>query len=260
MIGTRYGVNNTILMVYNNTVNGTVYNNSASSSTIAGCWVVINDYDANTTFISNLHRGGGNFVANSAIYRYQFLVYVDDDKLSPFNNSNNNTSDTKTILSNLEFLPFKPFFYWVSTSNIVANASITASSLAYAYSTCDLRYSFNATNLGLISGKDVYLVVSPQSDGKVKIATDLPITQTLPTTKDGLWYIYIGRATGPRNTSLQFYHPIYCHDGERLIEVKEDSYQQYIYSQKFVVKDENYNDKISLQWDADDESLNFVFS
>ena len=51
MIGTRYAVDSMILLVYNSTIEGTVYNNSASSSKITGCWVVVNDQDLNNQVI-----------------------------------------------------------------------------------------------------------------------------------------------------------------------------------------------------------------
>ena len=57
-ISTRYGVNGTILLVYNSSITGTIYNNSASSSTIAGCWVCVNDYDGGH-FTTHLYAGTG---------------------------------------------------------------------------------------------------------------------------------------------------------------------------------------------------------
>lgn len=50
MIGTRYGVGATVLLVYNSTTIGTVYSNSASPTTITGCWVEVN----NATFTDTL--------------------------------------------------------------------------------------------------------------------------------------------------------------------------------------------------------------
>lgn len=47
-ISTRYGVDYTIIAVYNSGISGTVYNNSGSSSSITGCWVVVNDVDNNS--------------------------------------------------------------------------------------------------------------------------------------------------------------------------------------------------------------------
>ena len=49
MVGTRYGVNSTILLVYDSTVSANVYNNSASAAAISGVWCVVNDYDSGNT-------------------------------------------------------------------------------------------------------------------------------------------------------------------------------------------------------------------
>lgn len=49
MVGTRYPVNGVIWAVYNSTQTGSLYLNSASASSVTGCWQVM-DYDANTTY------------------------------------------------------------------------------------------------------------------------------------------------------------------------------------------------------------------
>ena len=49
MVGTRYGVNATVLLVYDSTVSANVYNNSASAAAISGVWRVVNDYDSGNT-------------------------------------------------------------------------------------------------------------------------------------------------------------------------------------------------------------------
>jgi hypothetical protein len=47
MIGSRYGVGATILLVYVSSVSGDWYNDSATPTTKTGCWVLINDQDLN---------------------------------------------------------------------------------------------------------------------------------------------------------------------------------------------------------------------
>ena len=177
------------------------------------------DTDTNTTSISNLLHNNGNFIADSAVYRYQLLFHVDDNRLTPLNNNNNVTGTTKTMLVNRTFDPFKEIFYYTSTSTVAANASIGAGSCFFAYSGLDLRYTFNITTTALTAHKNVYLKVSPQSDGMVKLASANPLTQDLPTTNDGFWYIHLGRAYNGYSMALYHDHPVYMHDGTSVKQV-----------------------------------------
>ena len=177
------------------------------------------DYDSNTTYsvFANLVHANGSYVANSAIYRYQMLFHVDDDNLTPLNNVSNSTATTKAILTNVEFDPFGEIFYYAYTTTYVANAAVPATYLAYSHATVDLRYSLNisASVNALTAHKDVYMKVIPQASGKVKLAAAFPLTQTLPTTDDECWYIFLGRAYSTYQMSLYPDHPVYYYqDGE----------------------------------------------
>lgn len=169
--------------------------------------------DANTTTIGNLYHGNGNFIADSALYRYQLLFHVDENRLTPLNNSNNVTGTTKTMLVNRTFDPFEEIFYYGTTTTVAANAAIGAGSCFFAYTGLDLRYTFNITTTAFTTNKYVYLKVLPQNDGLVKLASEDPLTQSLPTSNDGLWYILLGRAYNGYCISLYPDHPVYMHDG-----------------------------------------------
>ena len=173
--------------------------------------------DSNTTFITNLCEGSGNFIADSAIYRYQLLFHVTEDRLTPLNNVSNSTATTKTMLTNVEFDPFAKIYYWTSTTTYAADAVVAAGSLAYSY-TFDLRYSLNCGQT-LTAHKDIYLVVVPQNSGKVKLSSTTAWTQTLPSTNDGNWYIFLGRAYSTYQIKLYTEHPVYMHDGTTIREV-----------------------------------------
>jgi len=193
--------NETYLFIYNGSqwvLQGTDYNNT---------YTIANNY---------LGANGANYVANSALYRYQLLVHTDEDKLTPFNNVSNGAANTgKAILTNIEFDPFDDIFYYNSTTTVAANKAIRADYLYYTYSSVILGYSFNITEEvnALTAAKNVYLQVSPQTNGKVKLASAHPITQTLPATNDGYWYILLGRAVSETNICLFRDHPIYFYDG-----------------------------------------------
>ena len=176
--------------------------------------------DVDTTTISSLYHYRGNFIANSAIYRYQLLFHTDEDKLTPLNNDNNVVGTTKTMLTDIEILPFEEIFYWNSSSTVNQNANISAGSLLYSYSGIDLRYSFNITTSTLTANKNVYLILSPTTGQKTKLASTTstaPLTQTLPDTRDGFLYLLLGRAYSGYQISLYPKHPIYLCKGMELV-------------------------------------------
>ena len=71
----------------------------------------------------------------------------------------------------------------------------------------DLRYGFN-TGTTLTANKSVYLVCVPQADGKVKLHTT-PISQSLPTTDDGLLYKFLGIAYDTYRVVIVGEKPVY---------------------------------------------------
>ena len=175
--------------------------------------------DANTTTIVNLHRGSGNVVADSAVYRYQMLFEKDQDKLTPLNNNNNVTGTTKTMLTNVEFNAFGNIYYYYSTSNVSAGGAIGPGSTYWSFSGFDLRYTFNCTTSTFVAHKPFYLVVTPTTNNKCKIASATPWSQDLPSTNDGNWYILLGRTYSSYQLALYHNHPVYKYDGSKVIEV-----------------------------------------
>lgn len=181
--------------------------------------------DSNTTSISNLYYYNGSYIADSPIYRYQLLFHVDEDRLTPLNNNNNVTGTTKTMLTDVEFDPFKDIFYYSSTTTIAANANIGASVLFYSISGIDMRYSFNITTSAFIAHKNVYLIVTPTTNNKVKLASADPLTQTLPITEDGYWYLLLGRSYSGYGMALYRDHPIYAYKNGKLMTIKPTNMQ-----------------------------------
>ena len=187
-------------------------------------WVINGWLNDNTTYsyYSNLGHANGNFVADSVIYRYQLLFHVDDDTVTPLNNVSNGYNKTsKAILTNVAFDPFGEIRYYYSTTTVTAAAAIAASAMYYSVGNVDLRYSLNisASVNALTEHKDVYMKVIPQSDGKVKLAAAFPLVQTLPTTNDGYWYIFLGRAYSTYQMSLYPHHEVYMHNGVSVVQV-----------------------------------------
>lgn len=190
--------------------------------------------DANTTSISNLYHYNGNYIADSALYQCQLLFHTTEDRLTPLNNNNNVTKTTKTMLVNTEFLPFEEIFYYGATTTVAADGAIGASVLYYSHSGIDLRYSFNITTSDFTAHKNVYLVLTPTADRKAKIADATPLTQTLPATDDGFWYLLLGRAYNGYCISLYPTHPIYAYKNGKIIIVEPpDTYIPNVYADTF---------------------------
>ena len=177
----------------------------------------------NTYTLSNLFHGSGNFLADSAVYRYQMLFHIDDDTLTPLNNDNNVTAETKTMLTSVEFDPFNEIYYYSSTTNVADGGNIGGGACYWHIAAMDLRFTFNIDN-DLTAHKNVYLKCSKQSNGKFRIASASPLTQALPTTNDGYYYIHLGRATSGYQMTLYRKHPIYYHDGTQVREYRDNVY------------------------------------
>lgn len=178
--------------------------------------------------LANNCLGGGNFTADSQIYRYQLLFHTTREKLTPLNNDNNVTGTTKTMLTAVDLDLSEKIYYYDSTTNVAANGAVSGAALYFSRSSIDLRYTFNCGNSSLTAQKDVYLMLSRQSNGLFRIANATPTTQTLPTTNDGYYYCLLGRSTGAYDLALYEDHPIYYHDGTSIKEWRSDVvYQSY---------------------------------
>lgn len=200
------------------------------------------DYDSNTTAISNLINNSGPYVADSAVYRYQLLFQIDENTLTPLNNVSNSTSTSKTMLTDVEFNAFGHIFYYTSTTTISASANIGAGSTAWAWSGINLRYTFNCGTT-LTANKPFYLVVTPTSNGKCKIASTTPWAHTLPSTNDGKWYILLGRTYSNYQMHLSPFHPVYKHNGTKIIELIPDG----IDCSQFITKtDPEFENSVSM--------------
>ena len=180
--------------------------------------------DANSTSISNLYDNNAYFVANSAIYRYQMLFQMNENTLTPLNNNDNVIGTTKTMLTNVEFDPFGRIYYYSSTSTVAANGNISGGGRFWAINGVDLRYSFNCGTT-LTAHKPFYLVVTPLSNGKVKIASTTPWVQTLPTTNTGNWYILLGRTYSTYQIVLFHHHAVYAYVNGSYQEISRSAFE-----------------------------------
>ena len=181
------------------------------------------DNDVNTTTISNLYHHYGNYVADSAIYRYQILFEKSEDKLTPITSANNDTGTSKTMLTNVEFNAFGRIFYYVSATTVEANGSVSAGSLCFAHESFNARYTLNCGTT-LTAHKNLYLVVTPTTGNMCKIASSSPWAQELPSANDGNWYILLGRTYSTYQAALYPNHPVYMYDGTKVVQVMPNGF------------------------------------
>lgn len=174
--------------------------------------------DANTTTIHSLYRYQGNHIAHSTLYRYQLLFHVNENYLTPLNNVSNTTGTSKAMLTEVEFDPFMPIYYYGTTTTVNADANIGAGSTYWHYSGIDLRYTLNCGTT-LTAHRPIYLVVTPTTNCKCKIASTTPWAQTLPSTADGNWYILLGRTYSTYQFTLYADHPVFEYNGTSVVRV-----------------------------------------
>lgn len=180
--------------------------NAISSGNDRSGWIIENIYDSTNTY--QLRKYYTRYKAKSALYRYMICFINKDDELIPANNVSNSTATTKTLTTE-SFMPSKGIYYYNST-NAVEAAKYTGNATLYQQlGLVDLRYSFN-TGTTLTANKPVYLVVTPQADGQVKLAST-PIAQALPTSDTNNLYVFLGTAYDNYRIELPIEHPIYVY-------------------------------------------------
>ena len=152
--------------------------------------------------------------AHSFIGRYMLVLSRSDGTIIPTVSVDNNITTSKTYNTTDEFDPFGDIYYFWSSGTIAANANVGNNTL-YRQVMMDLRYAFNIggynTTSLITARKPFYLVATPQSDGMAKIHSS-GFSQTLPTSDDGLIYIYLGMIyedTYPYRLNLALHHPVY---------------------------------------------------
>lgn len=213
---THYGVNTILNLTYDADTSGSYRTGSSTPVDVQGVWRANADYNTNTDTIGySIGHNQVVYKTDAAAYRNMLLLSKDETTLTPVNTTSNSTASTKTLTTE-SFNPFGDIIYKSSTGTVAANTSLP-STYTWTQYPLNLAYSFNTTNT-LDAQKSVYIVAVPQNDGKAKLydtTGTTTITQTLPTTEDGLIYIYLGQAYSTTNIFLLNNHPIYQYkDGQ----------------------------------------------
>lgn len=202
----RYGNKLTSHYAKNSIIALTYTTDAISSGTDKTGWIIENIYDSTNTY--QLRKYYTRYKTKSALYRYMICFINKDDELIPANNVSNSTATTKALTTE-SFMLSKGIYYYNSTTT-VASAGYTGNATLYQQlGLIDLRYSFN-TGTTLTANKPVYLVVTPQTDGQVKLAST-PIVQVLPTSATNNLYVFLGTAYDNYRIELPIEHPVYVY-------------------------------------------------
>lgn len=216
-IGSRYSANTPVIAIYNANQSVTMYDVGAHE--IMGCWQVVdNDLNDPTKFHDyRLARTPVDDIPRTMI------CMSDGEKVIPVNSTpGGSSSTTKTKFTNAEFDPFDKIYYYSSTGVTVPKDTPSTSAYFYTKSELvDLRFAFNgittsASTSILRANASCYLVCVPQNNGKAKLyygesGTDYKscLTMSLPTSEDGLIYIYLGQMFDAYRILLSEQKPVY---------------------------------------------------
>ena len=208
---THFGQYSQFSLVYheNFNINGTNY---------TGWWVLDKGYDTTNTYNLRKYRG---YATYTALYRYQICLEKDPTHILPVNAVSNSVATTKTLTTE-NFNPFGSIFFYNTTTTYGAGSNVANDNL-HMQMLCDIRYAFNIGGNTVASTLDpykpLYLVCDPLPGCRAQIHTSSPLSQTLPTSMDGLIYIYLGQMypdTNPYRLNLEVNHPIYYYDGNAI--------------------------------------------
>lgn len=171
-------------------------------------WMMNYGYYSDTNDIAYKFRAmNASRIAFNTI-KANILVLSKDSSYVLAVNESGSTGTNKTLTTE-SFDPFgQIWIYNNGTIDIAPDGYVPNGYLWCQLGQIDARRSFNISTTEFEVRNDVYLVAVPQSDGSAKLHSS-PITQTLPSTEDGLIYIYLGIANAAYQFDLYLKHPIY---------------------------------------------------
>lgn len=201
-IATKYPAGSTIILTYWSA--GSINVNGTATTTAQ--WQNADYYVANTNTVGEY---GGSCVAGAnGMARYSLIMQVSEEHWESFVlSSGTGTSKTKNTSG---FLINSPILY--QSAGTYASGSAAGQSGTWISASFDTRYSTNGGQFAT-AGQN-FFIVGTITDGKFYLANTWWSTN-LPTSDDGLYYIYIGQFYSKYQATLHAYHPIfYYKDGE----------------------------------------------
>lgn len=195
--GTEYGMGTSAYVLKSNGTN--VYWGSDANST-------------STLSVSSI------FKAKNPYGGYQILFTDRDNLLVPAVSGSGTNTGTSKVMNTEPFNPFGPILYTSSASNRVVDQTCS-NSTHMVYADVNVSYSFNCGST-LTANKPFYVVAKMQEDGMAVLHSPY-YSQTLPTSEDGLIYIYLGQTSGANLVYLYQEHPIYVYKSGKICQFLE---------------------------------------
>ena len=161
--------------------------------------------DANDTTTIGV---GSNYIAKNPYGGYQVFATNRENKLVPMVSGSGYTTATNKTMNTEPFNPFGMYFSSTSSSNRTAGAACSSSTNAISLG-FNASYAFNCGST-LTAHKPFYIVAKVQDDGMAVLHTPY-YSQDLPTTEDGLIYIYLGQTITSNEVQMNQNHPIYVY-------------------------------------------------
>ncbi len=195
----------------------------AYSSTLVsgGCWILVrlNYTDTTYSYMYNLYLGAGDsMIADGDIKRYELLVFTEEGKLASLNSASSySTGTSKTMKTSMDFNPFLGIRYYRNSTVISDGSRFGNGAVMWTWTAINARYTFNCGTT-LTANAPLYLKMAKQSNGMFRISSNPCWAQTLPSTNDGYYYMFLGRTYSTYQLGLYPDHPIYYHDGTQIRE------------------------------------------
>lgn len=167
--------------------------------------------DRNTT--TNFSLSGGCWITAGANGIFAYTIIMADSSGTYQSVVLSRSTGTTKTKNSVGFDLTKPI-YWYASSTDIASGNHTTAGLNIGYPG-DIRYSCNCGST-LIQGKPFYFVMTQGNDGLFYL-DDIWWTQTLPSTNDGKYYVYIGIAYGSYTVHMEIEKPIYYHNGTKIV-------------------------------------------
>ena len=183
--------------------------------------------DANDANYQNrLYYSNAVYTVSAKTARNVLFLTQAENVLLPITSVDNAPTNLSKEITDQEFDPFGQIYYYATSTIRDAGTKLTANAVLYQQNyTVDLRYSLNIGST-LVTGQPVYLVAVPQRNGMAKLHTT-PVTQTEPTTEDGLIYIRIGQAISTTNIELYLIKNVYQYRNGAFRQWFGETYWQY---------------------------------
>ena len=212
-INIRLGVSNastTTMSISGNIVVPMIYDATNNKFQITG------SYRTSDTSETYTVRWNAAVKAGTQVTRYKLLTQGIDGKYYP-TTIGDTTASTKTI-STVPFLIGSPIIFYLYTTTIAANG-LTSTSYNYTgVTTSTTTYAWNQ-NSGWRANEDVYLkgTVSGALFTLDNTTLTSHMTQDLPTTEDGFYYMRLGMfTTSTTSFKLSLQHPVFYYTNNEL--------------------------------------------